>query len=237
MKSVSTPSAPAAIGPYSQAKIVGNLLFTAGQIPLVPETMEMVTGSIEAQTERVLQNLARHPEGRQHLLGPRPQDHGVPHGPERFRRLQRRLRERPWAAPSRPAAPSRWRPCPGAPRSRSSSSPSSSQRALTTPRSDGAPRRPPAPRSARSRMGPRPAAPSRWRPCPGEPRSRSSSSPSSSQRALTTPRSDGAPRRPPAPRSARSRMGPRAHRRCPWRTSSNGFLLETPKSDILDIRR
>jgi 2-iminobutanoate/2-iminopropanoate deaminase len=57
MKSVSTPSAPAAIGPYSQAKIVGNLLFTAGQIPLVPETMEMVTGSIEAQTERVLQNL------------------------------------------------------------------------------------------------------------------------------------------------------------------------------------
>jgi 2-iminobutanoate/2-iminopropanoate deaminase len=58
MKSVNTPSAPAAIGPYSQAKIVGNLLFTAGQIPLVPETMEMVTGSIEAQTERVLLNLS-----------------------------------------------------------------------------------------------------------------------------------------------------------------------------------
>jgi 2-iminobutanoate/2-iminopropanoate deaminase len=58
MKSISTPAAPAAIGPYSQAKIVGNLLFTAGQIPLVPETMEMVAGSIEAQTERVIQNLA-----------------------------------------------------------------------------------------------------------------------------------------------------------------------------------
>ena len=58
MKTLSPPNAPAAIGPYSQAKIVGNLLFTAGQIPLVPETMEMVTGSIEAQTERVLQNLA-----------------------------------------------------------------------------------------------------------------------------------------------------------------------------------
>jgi 2-iminobutanoate/2-iminopropanoate deaminase len=58
MKNVSTPNAPAAIGPYNQAKIVGNLLFTAGQIPLVPETMEMVTGSIEAQTERVIQNLA-----------------------------------------------------------------------------------------------------------------------------------------------------------------------------------
>lgn len=57
IKTLSTPHAPAAIGPYSQAKVVGGLLFTAGQIPLVPETMEMVTGSIQAQTERVLQNL------------------------------------------------------------------------------------------------------------------------------------------------------------------------------------
>ena len=57
MQTIATPNAPAAIGPYSQAKIIGNLLFTAGQIPLVPETMEMVTGSIEAQTERVLANL------------------------------------------------------------------------------------------------------------------------------------------------------------------------------------
>ena len=58
MKTVSTPHAPAAIGPYSQAQVVQGLLFTAGQIPLVPETMEMVTGPIEAQTERVLQNLS-----------------------------------------------------------------------------------------------------------------------------------------------------------------------------------
>ncbi|HLO66346.1 MAG TPA: RidA family protein [Holophaga sp.] len=57
MKTISTPSAPGAIGPYSQAKVCGGFLFTAGQIPLVPETMEMVTGSIEAQTERVLLNL------------------------------------------------------------------------------------------------------------------------------------------------------------------------------------
>ena len=57
MQSINTPKAPAAIGPYSQAKLVGNLLFTAGQIPLIPETMEMVTGPIEAQTERVLLNL------------------------------------------------------------------------------------------------------------------------------------------------------------------------------------
>ncbi len=57
MKTIATPHAPAAIGPYSQGKIACNLLFTAGQIPLIPESMEMVTGSIEDQTKRVLKNL------------------------------------------------------------------------------------------------------------------------------------------------------------------------------------
>ena len=57
MRTIATPNAPAAIGPYSQAQISGSHLFTAGQIPLVPETMEMVTGPIEAQTEQVLKNL------------------------------------------------------------------------------------------------------------------------------------------------------------------------------------
>ena len=57
MNTIATASAPAAIGPYSQATTLGRLLFTAGQIPLVPETMEMVAGPIEAQTERVLLNL------------------------------------------------------------------------------------------------------------------------------------------------------------------------------------
>ncbi len=57
MQTIATPSAPSAIGPYSQAKVLGNLLFTAGQIPLIPETMEMVTGPIEAQAERALLNL------------------------------------------------------------------------------------------------------------------------------------------------------------------------------------
>ena len=57
MKTLSTPNAPGAIGPYSQAVITGNLLFTAGQIPLVPATMAMETGSIEAQTGQVLRNL------------------------------------------------------------------------------------------------------------------------------------------------------------------------------------
>jgi 2-iminobutanoate/2-iminopropanoate deaminase len=58
MQTISTAHAPAAIGPYSQAKVLGNLLFTAGQIPLVPGTMELVTGPIEGQTEQVLSNLA-----------------------------------------------------------------------------------------------------------------------------------------------------------------------------------
>ncbi len=57
MKTIATPNAPSAIGPYSQGKIVGNLLFTAGQIALVPETMEFLNGTIEAQTDRVLKNL------------------------------------------------------------------------------------------------------------------------------------------------------------------------------------
>lgn len=58
MRTISTPNAPAAIGPYSQAQISGNHLYTSGQIPLVPETMEMVTGPIEDQAGQVLKNLS-----------------------------------------------------------------------------------------------------------------------------------------------------------------------------------
>ena len=58
MKQVKTENAPAAIGPYSQAVIVGGFVFSAGQIPLDPVTGQMVDGGIKAQTERVMQNLA-----------------------------------------------------------------------------------------------------------------------------------------------------------------------------------
>ena len=58
MKSISTPNAPAAIGPYSQAKISGPFLFTAGQIPLEAASGEIRGNTIEEQTELVLQNLA-----------------------------------------------------------------------------------------------------------------------------------------------------------------------------------
>ena len=54
---VATSEAPAAIGPYSQAIKIGDFLYTSGQISLDAETMEMVTGSIEIETEKVLQNL------------------------------------------------------------------------------------------------------------------------------------------------------------------------------------
>lgn len=55
---VSTPAAPAAIGPYSQAIRAGSLLFVSGQIPLDPETGTMVDGDVTAQTDRVCRNLA-----------------------------------------------------------------------------------------------------------------------------------------------------------------------------------
>lgn len=55
---VSTDQAPAAIGPYSQAVVSGGLVYTAGQIPLDPATMEVVPGDVAAQTRRVMQNLS-----------------------------------------------------------------------------------------------------------------------------------------------------------------------------------
>jgi len=56
-ESVSTPSAPAAIGPYSQAIKAGNLLFLSGQIPLDPATGNLVEGGVEAQTRQVFGNI------------------------------------------------------------------------------------------------------------------------------------------------------------------------------------
>ena len=53
-KTIHTDKAPAAIGPYVQGKIVGNLLFASGQIPLSPETGEIIGTTIEEQTQQVL---------------------------------------------------------------------------------------------------------------------------------------------------------------------------------------
>lgn len=54
---VSTPNAPAAIGPYSQAIQAGTLLFLSGQIPIDPATGNLVEGGIDAQTRQVFQNI------------------------------------------------------------------------------------------------------------------------------------------------------------------------------------
>ena len=56
MKAVSTNKAPAALGPYSQAQIVGNLVYTSGQIPIIPETGALAEG-LEAQAHQVFKNL------------------------------------------------------------------------------------------------------------------------------------------------------------------------------------
>ena len=57
MKAVSTNKAPAAIGPYSQAQIVGNLVYTSGQIPIIPETGALAEG-LEAQAHQVFRNIS-----------------------------------------------------------------------------------------------------------------------------------------------------------------------------------
>ena len=58
LKKISTTKAPAAIGPYSQAIVCGNMLFTSGQIPIDPATGEISGADITAQAEQVMQNLA-----------------------------------------------------------------------------------------------------------------------------------------------------------------------------------
>lgn len=58
LRRVHTEEAPAAIGPYSQGIVIGDLVFTAGQIPLDPATMQVVEGDIAVQTDRALRNLS-----------------------------------------------------------------------------------------------------------------------------------------------------------------------------------
>lgn len=57
-KIISTEKAPAAIGPYSQAIEVNNMVFTSGVIPIIPETGELVSGGIEEQADQAIGNLA-----------------------------------------------------------------------------------------------------------------------------------------------------------------------------------
>jgi 2-iminobutanoate/2-iminopropanoate deaminase len=54
---IQTNRAPGAIGPYSQAVVSGNLLFVSGQIPIDPETGNLIIGGIESETHRVMKNI------------------------------------------------------------------------------------------------------------------------------------------------------------------------------------
>jgi 2-iminobutanoate/2-iminopropanoate deaminase len=56
-KIISTPKAPSAIGPYSQAVVVGDMVYTSGMIPIIPETGELETGDIKAQATQAIKNL------------------------------------------------------------------------------------------------------------------------------------------------------------------------------------
>ena len=57
MKKIATEKAPAAIGPYSQAVVVGNLVYTSGQIAIDPEVGDIVATDVKGQTEQVMKNL------------------------------------------------------------------------------------------------------------------------------------------------------------------------------------
>jgi len=56
-KIINTPNAPAPIGPYNQAVLYGNMLYTSGQVAMHPETGELITDDIARETEMVMQNL------------------------------------------------------------------------------------------------------------------------------------------------------------------------------------
>lgn len=57
LKTVSTPNAPAAIGPYSQAVVAGNTVYASGQIPIVPATGKLAEGDISVQAEQAMKNV------------------------------------------------------------------------------------------------------------------------------------------------------------------------------------
>ncbi len=68
-KIISTKNAPQAIGPYSQAVETGNLIFISGQVPINPETGDVVSGSIEEQANQVIKNIQNICEAADYGLG------------------------------------------------------------------------------------------------------------------------------------------------------------------------
>lgn len=89
---VQTANAPAAIGPYSQAVVVGDLIFTSGQIPLDPETGALIGSDIAEQTHRVCKKPGRRAPRGGRLTAKRRQDGLLPCRYGGFRSLQRSVR-------------------------------------------------------------------------------------------------------------------------------------------------
>ena len=102
MKTISTPNAPAAVGPYAQGNIVNGLLFASGQIALVPETGELAGDTIEAQSRQVMKNVGALLEAAGTELRPRGENHLLPRRHQRLRRLQCDLCRIVWRNAARP---------------------------------------------------------------------------------------------------------------------------------------
>ena len=92
LKKIDTKKAPAAIGPYSQAIVCGNMLFTSGQIPIDPATGDIHGADITEQAEQVMKNLAAVLEEAGTTFEKRREDYLFPRRYGRFRCVQRRLR-------------------------------------------------------------------------------------------------------------------------------------------------
>ena len=85
-------AAPLPVGPYSQAVVHGGLVFASGQIPLDPRTEKLVEGEIEAQTERVIENLRRGARGGGLVPRRRAAHHRLPDRPRALRAHERGVR-------------------------------------------------------------------------------------------------------------------------------------------------
>ncbi|MGC4086087.1 MAG: Rid family hydrolase [Vicinamibacterales bacterium] len=90
-QAVASPNAPTAIGPYSAALRVGQLVFVSGQVPINPGTGAMVDGDIGAMTRQVFQNISALLAAAGMSLARRGPHHGVPGRHERLRGRERRL--------------------------------------------------------------------------------------------------------------------------------------------------
>ena len=100
MNTVHTETAPAALGPYSQAMIVDGWVYTSGQVGIDPTTGEMVPGGFEAQAQQVLKNLDAVLSRRRCRLRRRRQDHHLRPRSERLRTAQQTVRPGYGRAPS-----------------------------------------------------------------------------------------------------------------------------------------